>query len=155
MNESLERTVKCIGMLDQDQIWHRFGSETPSVGNLVLHLTGNVRQWILSTFTEMGDERQRDAEFASLQADREKLVQDFESVIERAIEVIKGLDKGELTASYSVQGFEESGTDIVVHVVEHLSYHTGQIALHTKILTNRDLGFYAGQDLNSTGPTVH
>ena len=48
----------------------------------------------------------------------------------------------------SVQGFNFSGIGILVHVVEHLSYHTGQIAFYTKQLKNEQLGFYGDIDLN-------
>ena len=154
MTESLERITKCTRFLNDEQIWNRFNNETPSVGNLMVHLTGNIRQWIISTLTDSPDGRTRESEFdGSLDIPKEELNSSMKKVISRAIEIINGLNDESLSKTYWVQGFEESGTDIILHVVEHLSYHTGQIALHTKILTGKDLGFYAGQDLNSTRPT--
>ena len=154
MNECDERIGKCIRLLNEEQVWHRFNNATPSVGNLVVHLTGNIRQWIVSTFSGGPDGRTREKEFKQdLDIPREELNTSISKVIKSATEIIEGLNETDLTNTYTVQGFEETGTDILVHVVEHLSYHTGQIALHTKILTDKDLGFYAGQDLNSTRPT--
>jgi len=155
MKESKERIEKCVEMVEHEQIWYRFNNETPRVGDLILHLSGNIQQWILSTFSAMPDNRERDEEFSSVGTlTKEELIGTLSSTIENAIEHIVLLNEEQLTKMYEVQGFQGSGTDILVHVVEHLSYHTGQIALHTKILLNEDLGFYAGQDLNSTGPTV-
>ena len=155
MNESKERIEKCVRMLSEEQIWHRANNETPCVGDQILHLSGNIQQWILSTFSGLPDNRNRDSEFGSTDViTKIELLGSFCAVVKNAIESIAELHEDQLTRSYDVQGFQETGTDILVHVVEHLSYHTGQIALHTKIFTNEDLGFYAGQDLNSTGPTI-
>ena len=154
MNESLERIHHCTNSINEEQVWHRFNSETPSVGNLVLHLSGNIRQWIISTLGGIPDQRKRDSEFnEKIRPPIKELNALIAKTIEEAIDVIEELTEDGSMSAYNVQGFNESGTDIVVHVVEHLSYHTGQIALHTKILTQNDLGFYSGQDLNSTRPT--
>lgn len=155
MKESKARIEKCVRMLSEEQIWHRANKETPRVGDLILHLSGNIQQWILSTFSIVPDNRERDEEFNSSGIlTKEELIGSLSSTIENAMEHIAALQEDQLTRTYDVQGFHETGIDILVHVVEHLSYHTGQIALHTKILTNEDLGFYAGQDLNSTKPTI-
>ena len=155
MDESKERIDKCVQMLSKEQLWGRFNNNTPRVGDLVLHLSGNIQQWILSTFSDLPDNRERDEEFSSSGIlDKEELIGSFDSIIENAIESVKVLQEEQLIKDYEVQGFQETGTDILVHVVEHLSYHTGQIALHTKTLLNKDLGFYAGQDLNSKKPTI-
>ena len=68
-----------------------------------------------------------------------------------AYDVIGGLGRADLERDWHVQGFQESGVAIVVHVVEHFSYHVGQITLHTKLLLDVDTGYYAGQDLTRTG----
>ena len=73
------------------------------------------------------------------------------STLVSAIDVIGGLSTKDLTRSWNVQGFQESGLAIVLHVVEHFSYHVGQITLHTKLLKDVDTGYYAGQDLQRKG----
>jgi uncharacterized damage-inducible protein DinB len=64
------------------------------------------------------------------------------------VTVIKNIKEDELLPPRSVQGFNYSAIGIIIHVVEHYSYHTGQIIFWTKLLKNRDMGFYAGVDLN-------
>jgi hypothetical protein len=68
--------------------------------------------------------------------------------VEEAKSVIQNVSSNELLRKRQVQGFYHSGIGIIVHVTEHYSYHTGQIIFWTKLLKNRDLGFYAGIDLN-------
>ena len=48
----------------------------------------------------------------------------------------------------NVQGFTYTGMANIIHTIEHYSYHTGQIAFLTKLLKNKDLGFYGNMDLN-------
>ena len=67
--------------------------------------------------------------------------------------MLTGLDPAALTRNWAVQGFSETGTAIILHVMEHFSYHVGQITLHTKLLLDIDTGYYAGQDLNATIPS--
>ena len=83
--------------------------------------------------------------------DRRQLLERLDSALVSAIDVIGGLSTKDLTRSWNVQGFQESGLAIVLHVVEHFSYHVGQITLHTKLLKDVDTGYYAGQDLQRKG----
>lgn len=78
----------------------------------------------------------------------QELLEKMTNVQRDVTKVIDGLDERKLLKEYKVQGFQETGTSIVIHVVEHFSYHVGQIAQYTKLLKDEDLGFYAGLDLN-------
>ena len=150
--ESEERIVKCIGLLSDEQIWHRPNTHVVSVGNLVLHLCGNVGQWINSTLGEFPDIRKRDSEFEEVgPLPKSELVARLGRVMKLARRTIEELSPEGFTATWSVQGFQETGVSILLHVVEHFSYHTGQITLHTKLLLDLDTGYYAGQDLNAKG----
>ena len=150
--EGEERIVKCVGLLSDDQIWHRANSHVASVGNLVLHLCGNVGQWINATLGELPDIRIRDAEFEERgPVPRTELLDRLAKVMKLARQTIAELPSGGVTRIWNVQGFEETGTAILLHVVEHFSYHTGQITLHTKLLLDIDTGYYAHQDLNAKG----
>lgn len=151
LREGQERIHRCVGLLDDAQLWHRPNRNTVSVGNLVLHLAGNVGQWINATLGAAPDLRQRQQEFDTPAMDRRALLDRLDSTLVRALEVIQGLGAAELERSWNVQGFKESGAGIVVHVVEHFSYHTGQITLHTKLIKDVDTGYYAGQDLDRQG----
>lgn len=150
--ESLPRILRCIEELSDEAIWRRPNESVVSVGNLVLHLAGNVRQWIGSGLGGAPDERTRDAEFAEQgPMPREGLVRILNDTIRDAESVLETLDPDTLLEPRRVQGRQETGVSILVHVVEHFSYHTGQISLHTKLHRNIDLGYYAGHDLNAKG----
>lgn len=152
VGESLPRIQRCLDELSDDEIWHRPNRSVVSVGNLVLHLCGNVRQWIISGLGGETDIRVRDEEFTSTDAlPRATLVNLLNDTLREAEAVFEQLDPVALLEPRRVQGREESGLSIIVHVVEHFSYHTGQISLHVKLRKNVDLGYYAGEDLNAKG----
>ncbi len=152
LEESRMRIHACAALLTDEQLWHRPNTHVVSVGNLVLHLCGNVGQWVNSTLGARPDQRQRDKEFDEVgPVDRTTLLADLDRTLAEASATIRAMDQADLEADHRVQGFLESGTAIVLHVVEHFSYHTGQITLHTKLLLDVDTGYYAGQDLNAKG----
>jgi uncharacterized damage-inducible protein DinB len=152
LREGQERIHACVKRLNDEQLWHRPNANTVSVGNLVLHLTGNVGQWINSTLGARPDQRNRDSEFAEQgPMDKRLLLEQLDATLAQAYEVIRGLNAQDLERTWGVQGFRETGVAIVVHVVEHFSYHVGQITLHTKLLLDIDTGYYGGQDLNAKG----
>ena len=123
-----------------------------SVTNLVLHLCGNVGQWINATLGNTIDLRDRDKEFAVRSViPATQLLNRLNETLDEAVKVISGLNAEDLEKVYGVQGYRESGTGIVLHVVEHFSYHVGQITLLTKLMRNVDTKFYADQDLTAKG----
>ncbi len=151
LREGQERIHRCVRLLDDEQIWRRPNVHVVSVGNLVLHLCGNVGQWINSTLGNRPDHRERDREFNERgPVDKRALLEKLDSTLVYAFDAINGLSELDLVRTWKVQGFTENGTDIVLHVVEHFSYHVGQITLHTKLMLDIDTGYYAGQDLDRT-----
>jgi uncharacterized damage-inducible protein DinB len=119
----------------------------------VLHLCGNVRQWIGSGLGGAADGRDRAAEFSERgPIPKADLLARLEGVLAEADQVLDRLDPETLLQKRPVQAFEESGLSILVHVVEHFSYHTGQITTFIKTRKNVDLGYYAGIDLNQKPP---
>jgi uncharacterized damage-inducible protein DinB len=151
LREGQERIRSCVQRLSDEQLWHRPNTNVVSVGNLVLHLCGNVGQWINSTLGNRPDERRRDDEFNETgPMDKRELRERLDATLAYAYDVIGGLGAADLERTWNVQGFTETGVAIVLHVVEHFSYHVGQITLHTKLLLDIDTGYYAGQDLSVT-----
>jgi len=143
------RIEKCFAELTEDEVWQRPNKSSNSIGNLTLHLCGNISQYIISALGGNKDERNRDAEFsAENSCNKTELLQKLKDVSDTAIKIISTLSEEQLTGIYSVQGYEKSGIAILIHVTEHYSYHTGQIVFHTKMLKNIDTGFYKGMDLN-------
>lgn len=151
LREGQERIHACVKRLNDEGIWHRPNTHVVSVGNLVLHLSGNMGQWINSTLGNRPDLRVRDEEFEENgPMDRRQLLERLDATLAYAYDTLGGLGAQALTRTWEVQGFSETGTAIILHVVEHFSYHVGQITFHTKLLLDIDMGYYAGQDLNVT-----
>lgn len=149
MDESTHRIKLCLELLPEEAIWQRPNNASNSIGNLVLHLCGNIRQYAISSLSGAEDVRVRDAEFAARNGPgKGELLERLSNTVEEAKACMLGLDPAELLRVRSVQGFELSGMGIIIHVTEHYSYHTGQIAFWTKYLQDCDLGFYADMDLN-------
>jgi uncharacterized damage-inducible protein DinB len=123
----------CVDRLDERQAWARSGAGCNSVGNLVLHLCGNLSQWVLSGLGGAPDTRERAFEFAADRAaTRGELVERLDSVVERCRGVIAALDDAALAAPRTIQDRETDGLGALLHAVEHMSYHTGQIVFAAK-----------------------
>jgi uncharacterized damage-inducible protein DinB len=151
-DESMPRLKQCLSLLSQDEIWFRPNSETVSVGNLVLHLCGNVRQWIISGLGDAPDSRERSKEFSETgPIPTDDLFKRLDETMREVRMVLSKLDANTLLDKRTVQGFQELGISILVHVVEHFSYHVGQVAYFVKSRKAVDLKFYKGVDLNKSG----
>lgn len=138
----LPRIVRCLEELSPEQIWWRPNPASNSVGNLVLHLMGNVRQWIMGGLGGAPDVRERDKEFAERgPLPRRVLVGRLRRTVKEACRVLRKLSAEDLAHDYSIQGFRVRGFAAAFHVAEHFSHHAGQIILMTKMLTGRDLEF--------------
>lgn len=139
----LARIEACAGKLTDEQLWTRYGENQNAVGNLVLHLTGNVRQWIVSGVGGAADIRARDAEFAARgSVPAGELMAGLRSVVGAAVQVIGGLSEQVLMERISVQGYDVTKLEAIYHVVEHFTGHAFQIFFATKLLTSGDLDFY-------------
>src|SRR6266699_1721874 len=129
-------------MLSEEQIWWRPNADSNSAGNLVLHLSGNVRQWIVSGLGNAEDRRDRDREFAERgPIARRALIALIRKTVDEACSVLGRLPEESLLRNHGIQGFRVSGMYAVSHVVEHFAYHTGQIIFVTKMKLAKDLRF--------------
>jgi hypothetical protein len=144
------RLRECVESLSDEQLWWRPNDASNSIGNLILHLNGNVRQWLVASFNRLEDGRDRPAEFAveggiSASALLEKLG----TTVREAAETLARLTETDLLAPYQIQGYRVHGLDAVYQVVEHFGMHYGQILYIAKQVRGVDLGFYS--ELNKTG----
>ena len=138
------RIETCVAKLNPAQVWMRQSENENAVGNLLLHLAGNVRQWILSGVGGAPDIRERDREFAARdQMPPAELTARLRATVEEAVRVIRGLSAGALMERVTVQGHDVTKMEAVYTVVEHFAGHTFQIIFATKLLTSEDLGFFA------------
>ena len=140
--EHLPHIVKCLEQLSDEEIWWRPNDASNSAGNLVLHLSGNVRQWIIANLGENEDARDRDSEFAERgPVPRKELTGRIERTVREACAVLDRLPEAKLLRNFTIQGLHVTGTHVVAHVVEHFAYHTGQIVFITKLKRGTDLRF--------------
>jgi len=141
--EYLPKIERCLEQLNDDQIWWRANSESNSIGNLVLHLCGNARQWIIAGLAGQTDNRQRDAEFAQTDViPRSELREILRTTLAEVEAVITSLDPETLLEKRLIQGKEVEILHALFHVTEHFSMHVGQVIYITKLLSASDLHFY-------------
>ena len=143
LQQRLLRVEYCLQKLTLEQIWSREHEIENSVGNLVLHLCGNIRQWIISGVAGAPDNRDRDAEFAQREpVGAEKLATLLRATVEEADRILASLTPDELVAKKKIQVYNLTVLNAVYHVVEHFGEHTGQIMWATKRMLGEDLNFY-------------
>jgi uncharacterized damage-inducible protein DinB len=138
------RIEKCLGELNEEQVWTRGTDNENAVGNLVLHLCGNVRQWIISGVGGKPDVRHRDAEFAARGGlSVTELAARLRVTVEEAAQVISQVPLQQMAEPLEIQEYNVNVMEAIYHVVEHFSHHTGQIIFATKLMLGMDLGFYS------------
>ncbi len=147
MELNLPRIEKCFAQLSEAEVWQRPNLASNSIGNLIVHLSGNIRQWIIASLSGVEDIRNRDLEFEMQEGlSKKELYEMISTTILSATKVIEQQTEADLMTQKTVQGYQYSALGNILHVVEHLSYHVGQIAYWTKVLKGNDLGFYADND---------
>lgn len=148
LDESTRMNRISLEHISEEELWKRPNASLNSIGNLILHLCGNITQYVISSLGQTEDNRNRDAEFnAESGYTKKELLDRLIETVEKAKRVINDASIEQLVRKRDVQGFYFSGIGVVLHAVEHYSYHTGQIAFWTKQLKDTDLGFYDGMDL--------
>lgn len=141
---------ECVAPLTVEQVWWRPNEASNSIGNLLLHLDGNVRQWLVDSFNKNQDQRDRPAEFAAQSGlSAADLLARVGATLDEAAKVLDRLTVDELLAPYEIQGYHSRGLDAVYQVVEHFGLHYGQVVYIVKSLLAKDLGFY--KELNKSG----
>jgi uncharacterized damage-inducible protein DinB len=146
--ESFTRIEKCFSMLEEDEIWKSPNESIAPIGCLVLHLVGNAKQWVCSGLGNTPDDRNRDWEFEiHSELSKATVFQSLTNIVDEITDVLDNALEEDLERMTVVQDFKVSGFSILVHVIEHFSYHTGQISLLTKLLKNKDLGYYDDHEL--------
>ena len=150
--ESVPRIKKCLGELTEEQVWKRPNESLSSIGNLILHLMGNATQYVTHGIGGAPDARVRDEEFStSVSYRKSELIARLDTFETEVREALTRFTPSDLDRRFMIQGFDLSGIGVLTHVVEHFSYHTGQITWYTKFLKNKDMGYYGDLDLNVTG----
>lgn len=142
---------RCVAALPEGGVWKRANESSNSIGNLLLHLAGNVRQWIVGGVGGLPVTRDRPAEFAARDGpDAATLLAGLESAVREADTVMAGLTEADLLEPRTIQGRETTVLAAIYHVVEHFGMHTGQIVLMTKASVPGAIHFYDDSVGNAT-----
>jgi uncharacterized damage-inducible protein DinB len=143
----LPKIANCLGRLSDEDVWARPNEASNSIGNLVLHLCGNVRQWIVGGVGNKAIERHRQQEFDERgRIPAPELLARLKAVVKEAAEVISAVDADALLGRRAIQGYDVMVLEAIYHVVEHFSMHTGQIIVLTKARTGEDLQLWQPPD---------
>src|SRR5688500_877531 len=127
-DEYLPKIERCLEKLTDEQVWWRPNAESNSIGNLLLHLSGNARQWIVCGLGEEADDRVRQTEFDERRTiPRDELLSKLRGTVTAVDETLAGFDSRRLLDSFKIQGTESTALAAIFHVTEHFSMHTGQI----------------------------
>jgi uncharacterized damage-inducible protein DinB len=142
-DDFLPKLKLCLEDMPEQDVWWRPNEQSNSVGNLILHLCGNLKQWILNSMGGQQFERDRDAEFAERRPrPKAELIAGIEATVNDVCEVLGELPTSRLLERFPVQVYTASRLQAIYHVVEHFSYHLGQILYIYKLRTGKDPGFY-------------
>lgn len=137
------RVIVSLDKLTPEQVWTRNSENENAIGNLVLHLCGNLGQWIGFGVAGKPDTRVRDLEFSARgEIGIGELKQRLLTTVQETIGIIADLPAQRLAETTKVQAYELTVLEAIYHVVEHFSGHAGQILFATKLWTGTDLGFY-------------
>ncbi len=145
VEESIVRIKHCLNQLSENEIWHKPNTNTNSIGNLVLHLCGNARQWIIHGLAGHIDVRDRTTEFSEKGTISSKKLYALLDTLTADLKLtLPKIASSDLLQKHTIQEhWTESGVSILIHAIEHFSYHTGQITYYTKLIKNIDTGYYS------------
>ena len=134
LRQSICKLDHCLSQLSDEQIWWRPFPQANSIGNLILHVCGNLRQWIMAGIGGQPDERDRESEFANdIALSAEELRQHLHNSVDTCLDFVAGVTPQQLMAEYRIQGFPVNGLQAINHTVTHFVGHTHQIIYITRL----------------------
>ena len=152
LTRSLDRLRHCVGQLNDEQMWWRPHPGMNSVANILLHLAGNLRQWIVSGVGGAPDTRDRPAEFADRsQCSKAELLRRLEATIAEADAALARLDPSHLLEPRRVQGFEETVLSAMYDSLTHLCGHVQEIVYITRLQLGDTYRFHWAPSLPEQG----
>jgi hypothetical protein len=134
LDSALLRIKHCLGQLNDELVWRCSQRSLNSIGNLILHLCGNLRQWIVAGVGGSSDVRNRPAEFAERgPIPKEELLRRLEAAVKDAKGILEGVDARQLAEVRRIQGFDVTGAAAIFSSVPHFRGHTQEIVHMTRL----------------------
>ena len=135
MSKALERMKHCLAQLNDAQIWWRPQPSLNSIGNVILHLCGNLRQWVVAGLGGAADNRNRPTEFSERgPITRDELYRQLDAAVEESRAVLARQTSAQLLAARCIQGFDVTGLGAIFDSVPHFRGHTQEIVHRTRLL---------------------
>jgi uncharacterized damage-inducible protein DinB len=140
VTDYLPKIERAVAPLNDADVWWRPNEQSNSIGNIVLHLCGNVTQWIIGGVGGRPTARNRQQEFDERQPlPKSELLSKIRGVVQNAGEIIEAAKADDLMSHRQIQGYDVSVLEAIYHVTEHFGMHTGQIIWIAKARTGSDL----------------
>lgn len=151
INYSYEFVIHCLKQLREEHIWYRPEKDINSIGIILNHLNGNLKQWIISGVGGTEDDRNRPQEFEDdKRQSKDELIQSFTNTINECKKTIQELNREEILGKRVIEGSEETILSAIYGSVNHLASHTAQIIYIARLLLKNEYEFrytYQGNDL--------
>jgi len=142
LNQSIVKIEHCLSQLSEAQVWWRPDETANSIGNLILHLAGNLRQWTVCGIKQKPDERDRELEFSKRDGlSKSELLQKVKATIAEAVETIESQTAESLLRPLQIQGFTVNTMEAISHSSTHFVGHTHQIIYITRLQLGQDYQF--------------
>lgn len=142
--EKSKGTIKhCLDQISNDQFWWRPNPEMNSIANILLHLTGNIKQWIIAGIEDLNDQRDRPAEFSDRSGKSVHAVwEDFSRTLDAACLTLSKVDAESLNRTRRIQGYDVKGLDAIYNSASHLQGHTQEIIYITRMMLGPSYKLY-------------
>ena len=142
LDQAVEKIDHCLDQLDDEQIWWRPEKGLNSIGNLLLHICGNLRQWCIVPVNDLPDNRKREAEFTTDHMDRKELLDLVNSTVGEAKQSIRRIAGHQLLSQKLIQGFHVNLMNALLHTTTHFQGHTHQIIYLTRLQKKETYRFH-------------
>ena len=143
VSDYLPKIERCLEELNDEDVWWRPNEASNSIGNLMLHLCGNLRQWIIGGVGRRAFERDRQQEFDERShLARKELLARLRATLKEADDVLGSVDSESLLTRRQIQDDDGTVLEAIYHVVEHFGMYTGQIIVLSKLRAGKDLGLW-------------
>ncbi len=142
-DDYMPKVRQCLDELSEEDLWWRPNDNSNSAGNILLHLSGNIRQWIIHGVGGVEDCRERDKEFAERgPLPKTELLDRLDRTVNEAYRVLEAFETSRLMEPRTIQGYDETCLTVIFHVVEHFAQHLGQLSYITKLRCDLNLEYF-------------